>query len=225
MDTKIEAIKKNDTWELTSLPLGAKKVGVKWVYKTKANENGKIEKYKVSLVAKGYAQKHGINYTEVFAHVAHLEMIRLVISLPAQKGWTISLLDVRYAFFHGELNEEVYIEQPPRNIWLKKALYGLKHAPQALYGLKQAHEPGIFLIFTGDDEQMFLEFKNFMMHEFNTTDLEKMRYFLGLEVAQNQNGEVLERFDMDKCNSVNNPIVLGCKLTRDENGERDPTSN
>jgi hypothetical protein len=85
MDAEIDAIERNDTWELTYLPTGAKKVRVKWAYKTKFNENGEIDKYKARLVAKGYTQEHGIDYTEVFASVARMDIVRLVISLAAQK--------------------------------------------------------------------------------------------------------------------------------------------
>jgi hypothetical protein len=67
MDVEIEA---NNTWELTDLPKGAKAIGVKWVYKTKYNEMGKIDKFKARLVVKGYSQKYGIDYNEVFAPVA-----------------------------------------------------------------------------------------------------------------------------------------------------------
>ena len=70
MDLEIEAIERNETWELTDLPKGMKKIGVKRVFKTKLNENGEVDKYKARLVAKGYAQQHGIDYTEVFAPVA-----------------------------------------------------------------------------------------------------------------------------------------------------------
>ena len=135
MDAEIDAIERNDTWELTCLPTDAKKVGVKWVYKTKFNENGEIDKYKARLVAKGYTQEHGIDYTEVFAPVARMDTVRLVISLAAQKQWTIFQLDVKSAFLHGDLCEDVFVEQPPgyekkgnehKVYKLKKALYGLK---------------------------------------------------------------------------------------------------
>jgi hypothetical protein len=66
MKAEIEAIQKNDTWELTVLPAGCKSIGVKWVYKTKYNEKGDIDKYKARLVAKGYTQRHGIDFNEVF---------------------------------------------------------------------------------------------------------------------------------------------------------------
>ncbi|WKA06415.1 hypothetical protein VitviT2T_024314 [Vitis vinifera] len=83
MDLEIEAIEKNVTWELTDLPEGVKKIGVKWVFKTKLNENGKVDKCKARLVAKGYAQQHDIDYTEVFAPVARWDTIRMVIVLAA----------------------------------------------------------------------------------------------------------------------------------------------
>ncbi|KAI5335657.1 hypothetical protein L3X38_025790 [Prunus dulcis] len=142
MNFEIETIERNDTWELTELPLGSKVIGVKWVYKMKLNENGEVDKYKARLVAKEYSQRYGVDYAEVFAPVARLDTIRVVISLAAQKGWTIYQLDVKSAFLHGELNEEVFVTQPPgyektghehKVYKLKKALYGLKQAPRAWY--------------------------------------------------------------------------------------------
>ena len=73
IDLEVEAINRNDTWKLMLLPEGGKKVGVKWIYKTKFNENGEVDKYKARLVAKGYTQQHEVNYTEVFTPVARME--------------------------------------------------------------------------------------------------------------------------------------------------------
>jgi len=142
MDSEIAAIQKNNTWEIIDLPHGAKTVGVKWVYKTKLNECGKVDKYKARLVAKGYTQQYGVDYMEVFAPVARMDTIRLILALAAQKGWSLFQLDVKSAFLHGELNKEVYIEQPPGYVIkgaekkvcsLRRALYGLKQAPRAWY--------------------------------------------------------------------------------------------
>ncbi|RVW79953.1 Retrovirus-related Pol polyprotein from transposon RE2 [Vitis vinifera] len=91
----------------------AKSIGVKWVYKTKLNKDGGVDKYKARLVAKGYKQEFGVDYKEVFAPVAKLDTIRLVLSMAAQNSWSIHQLDVKSAFLHGELEEEVYIDQPP----------------------------------------------------------------------------------------------------------------
>ncbi|CAL9029558.1 unnamed protein product [Prunus brigantina] len=142
MDQEIQAIEKNNTWELMKLPPGGKTIGVKWVFKMKLNEKGEVDKYKARLVAKGYCQQYGIDYAEVFAPVARLDTIRIVISLAAQKNWVIYQLDVKSAFLHGEINEEVFVDQPPgyeqkghetKVYRLKKALYGLKQAPRAWY--------------------------------------------------------------------------------------------
>jgi len=113
MDDEIEAIRRNDTWELTTLPEGHKPIGVKWVYKMKTNQDRKVEKYKARLVAKGYSQQEGIDYEEVFAPVARIDTIRLIIALAAQNQWKIYQMDVKSAFLNGYLDKEVYIKQPP----------------------------------------------------------------------------------------------------------------
>lgn len=104
MDAEIQAIERNDTWELTELPPGGKTIGVKWVFRTKLNENGKADKYKARVVAKGYSQQYGVYYAEVFAPVARLDTIRVVLSLATLKTWMVYQLDVKSAFL---LNSKV----------------------------------------------------------------------------------------------------------------------
>jgi hypothetical protein len=81
MALDLEAIERNDTWQLTNLLVEAKKIGVKWIYKTKYNENGKVEKHQARLVAKGYSQQYGVDYNEVFAHVARWDTITTIVDL------------------------------------------------------------------------------------------------------------------------------------------------
>ena len=109
---EIFSIEKNNTWDLVELPAGVKPIGLKWVFKIKCNADGTISKYKARLVAKGYVQRHGVDYDEVFAPVARIETIRLIIVLAGTYGWEIHHLDVKTVFLHGELMEEVYVSQP-----------------------------------------------------------------------------------------------------------------
>ncbi|VVA19470.1 Hypothetical predicted protein, partial [Prunus dulcis] len=142
MKAELEMIEKNNTWTLVDRPFGKPIIGVKWVYKTKLNLDGSVQKNKARLVAKGYSQKPGIDYNETFAPVARLDTIRTLIALAAQKEWNLYQLDVKSAFLNGVLKEEVYVEQPQgfvkdneeiRVYKLNKALYGLKQAPRAWY--------------------------------------------------------------------------------------------
>jgi len=94
-DEEIKAIDRNNTWELTKLPEGSQPIGVKWVFKKKMNAQGEIEMYKAQLVAKGYKQKEGIDYDELFAPVVRMETIRLLISQAAQFKWPIFQMDVK----------------------------------------------------------------------------------------------------------------------------------
>jgi len=133
---------------LVNLSVRAKKIDVKWVYKTKLNESGQVDKCKARLVAKGYAHEHGIDYDEVFALVARWDTVHMVLALVAHKGWLVFQLDVKSAFLHGELKEVVFIEQLQRyeqNVKeekvfkLKNVLYGLKQALQAWYSKIENH--------------------------------------------------------------------------------------
>ncbi|KAD6795740.1 hypothetical protein E3N88_06636 [Mikania micrantha] len=140
MRSEIASIERNRTWELTDLPPGHRPICLKWAFKIKRDATGVITKHKARLVAKGYIQQHGRDFDEVFAPVARLETVRLIIALAAQRGWEVHHLDVKSAFLHGELKEEVFVCQPEgftvkgkeKKVYkLAKALYGLKQAPRA----------------------------------------------------------------------------------------------
>jgi hypothetical protein len=142
MNAEIEAIERNKTLVLTILPERVKSIRVKWIFKTKLNKNGKIDKCKARLVAKRYAQQYRIDYMEVYAPMIRLDTIRLIIALAAQEGWSIFQFDVKSAFLHGELSKEVFVQQPQgcekkgeehKVYKLNKSLYGLKQASQAWY--------------------------------------------------------------------------------------------
>jgi hypothetical protein len=140
MDKEIQSIEKNGTWSLSKLPAGHKAIGLKWVFKLKKNAEGEVVKHKARLVAKGYVQKQGVDYEEVFAPVARIDTVKFILALAANRGWQVHHLDVKSAFLHGVLEEEVYVKQPDGYVVkgkedsvlrLNKALYGLKQAPRA----------------------------------------------------------------------------------------------
>ena len=117
-----------------------KAIGCRWIYKVKYNADGSVNRYKARLIAKGYAQTHGVDYEETFALLAKMMALWTVIALVVAKGWHLHQMDVKNAFLQGKLEEEVYMIQPPSfesrvqlNVvcHLKTPLYGLKQAPCA----------------------------------------------------------------------------------------------
>jgi hypothetical protein len=140
MGEEIRAIEENDTWVLTDLHPGRRAIDLKWVFKVKRDEKGYVVKHKTRLVVKGYSQQQGVDYEEVFAPVARLEAVRLLLALAAHWSWEVHHMDVKSAFLNGNLMKEVYVLQPPgfvvagrenKVLKLKKALYGLHQAPRA----------------------------------------------------------------------------------------------
>ena len=131
----------NDAWDLVPLPKGRKLVTCKWVYKTKYGPDEKVDKHKARIVAKGFSQVEGIDYTQTFSPIAKMNFVCLVLSLATTFKWEVHQMNVKSAFLHGDLHEEIYMEQPIGFIQtdsslvchLKKSLYGLKQAPRAWY--------------------------------------------------------------------------------------------
>ncbi|CAL8993351.1 unnamed protein product [Prunus brigantina] len=113
MNDEMQALQKNSTWELVPLPSGKRTVGCRWIYTIKLKADGSIERYKARLVAKGYTQRYGVDYQETFAPVAKINTVRILISLAANLDWPLHQFDVKNAFLHGDLEEEVYMD-PPR---------------------------------------------------------------------------------------------------------------
>lgn len=142
---ELEALKQNDTWELVSLPPDKRCITSKWVFKIKRHPNGQIHRYRARLVARGFDQVAGIDYVETFAPTTRYDTIRVLLALAVSKNLKILQFDIKTAFLHGNLNEEVYMEVPEgviesRNLVcrLKKALYGLKQASRC-WNLKLDH--------------------------------------------------------------------------------------
>ena len=105
MNEEYRSLLANDTWDLVPLPKGRKLVRCRWVYKTKFGPNGKVDRHKAHLVAKGFSQVEGIDYTETFSPIAKMNSIYLVLSLVASFKWEVHQIDVKSAFLHGDFHE------------------------------------------------------------------------------------------------------------------------
>ena len=99
---EIRALEDNHTWKLVDLPQGKKVVGCKWVFTVKVNTNGSMARLKAKLVAKGYAQTYGVDYSDTFSPIAKLNSVRLFISITTSQQWMIHQLDIKNAFLHGD---------------------------------------------------------------------------------------------------------------------------
>jgi hypothetical protein len=211
MEVEFNALVKNDTWDLVKLPKGKDVIGTKWVYKTKYNSDGSIDKHKAHLVSKGYAQKEGIDYTKTFAPVAKLDTIRMVLALVAQYKWIICQMDVKSTFLNGYVDEEIYVEQPKgfeipgkedRVYRLKKALYGLKQAPRAWYSridkyfqdhglVKSSSEPNLYILQSGQDILIVALYVDDLIYTGNNFDLfQKFKSHMIVEFEMTDLGEL-----------------------------------
>ena len=142
MREEMSALEKNKTWEIVERPKGKNIVDCKWIFTLKYKTDGSLERHKARLVAKGYTQTYGVDYQETFAPVAKMNTVRILLSLVAHYNWQLLQYDVKNAFLHGDLDEEIYMNIPPgfegntsnKVCKMKKALYGLKQSPRAWFG-------------------------------------------------------------------------------------------
>ncbi|MEN7973604.1 MAG: reverse transcriptase domain-containing protein, partial [Verrucomicrobiota bacterium] len=137
---EFDSLMEHRTWHLVHRPPGRKTVACRWVFKIKRNSDGSIERYKARLVAKGFTQKYGVDYDETFSPVVRFESVRALVAVAAQRGLKLHQMDVSTAFLNGDLEEEIFMEQPAGFVVkgkeklvckLDKSLYGLKQAPRA----------------------------------------------------------------------------------------------
>ncbi|RVW53095.1 Retrovirus-related Pol polyprotein from transposon TNT 1-94 [Vitis vinifera] len=168
MVDEMAALHSNGTWDLVVLPPGKSTVGCRWVYAVKVGPDGQVDRLKARLVAKGYTQVYGSDYGDTFSPVAKIASVRLLLSMAAMCSWPLYQLDIKNAFLHGDLAEEVYMEQPPGFVAqgesglvcrLRRSLYGLKQSPRAWFSrfssvvqefgmLRSTADHSVFIIIT-----------------------------------------------------------------------------
>jgi hypothetical protein len=175
MNDEMASLLENGTWTLEYPPPGVKPIPVKWVYKVKRDTAGNIERFKARLVAKGFKQQEGIDYNEVFAPVSKYATFRALMAVVAADDLELHQIDIKTAFLQGNLEEDIYICQPPgydngdskMACHLQKALYGLKQAPRAWhqrlddelqqYGFRVSEaDPGLYTYYTATAGPLFL---------------------------------------------------------------------
>ncbi|RVW93623.1 Retrovirus-related Pol polyprotein from transposon RE1 [Vitis vinifera] len=260
MVDEMTALHSNGTWDLVVLPSGKSTVGCRWVYAVKVGPDGQVDRLKARLVAKGYTQVYGSDYGDTFSPVAKIASVRLLLSMAAMCSWPLYQLDIKNAFLHGDLAEEVYMKQPPGFVAqgksglvcrLRRSLYGLKQSPRAWFSrfssvvqefgmLRSTADHSVFyhhnslgqciylvvyvddIVITGSDQDGIQKLKQHLFTHFQTKDLGKLKYFLGIEIAQSSSGvvlsqrkyalDILEETGMLDCKPVDTPMDPNVKL-------------
>ena len=124
-------------WSLVDFLDGCRSIGFKWVFKTKCDAKGQVERYKARLVAKGSNQREGIDFKETFSPVSTKDSLRIIMAIVAHFDLELHQMDVRTVFLNGDLVEDVYMSQPIGFEEVGKD-YMVCKLHKSIYGLKQA---------------------------------------------------------------------------------------
>ncbi|CAL9022062.1 unnamed protein product, partial [Prunus brigantina] len=166
MTEEIQALDQQGTWTLVPPPPNTNVMGCKWIFKIKKNADGTISRYKARLVAEGFSQEYGLDYEETFSPVVRHTTVRLILGLAVNFQWELRQLDVKNAFLHGELQEEVFMKQPQGFIdsqypdyvcKLQKSLYDLKQAPHAWNAKFTGYLPTLGFSVSHSDPSLFVK--------------------------------------------------------------------
>ncbi|KAL2235336.1 UNVERIFIED_CONTAM: Retrovirus-related Pol polyprotein from transposon RE1, partial [Sesamum indicum] len=235
MKQEIDALEKNNTWELCSLPEGKKPTGCKWVFKTKLRPGGSVERHKTRLVAKGFNQVEGEDYSDCFAPVAKTVTVRTLLSAVVAKGWHLHHLDVNNAFLHGNLDETIYMTHP-EGYGVAKWFTSSKNPFMALNkpqdsGTGTDNDFIALLIYVDDilnaaaTKGLIEEVKKYLDNLFTIKDLGEAQYFLGLEFSRSQRGlivsqrkytqDMIRDIRLHEGKSVTTPLPPGLKFSQE----------
>ncbi|RDX62578.1 Copia protein, partial [Mucuna pruriens] len=194
MIVEMQALEQSGTWELVSLPLGKKVVGCRWVFVIKVAPNNTVDCLKARLVAKGYTQVYGLDYGDTFSPVAKITTIRLLLAMAAIRHWPLHQLDIKNAFLHGDLDEEIYMEA-----WFGKFSQVVQN-----FGMTRS------------------EVDHSVCYCHSSSNLDHVKYFLGIEFAQSKEGivisqrkhalDILQETSMSNCKLVGSPMDPNMKL-------------
>ncbi|XP_040996193.1 uncharacterized mitochondrial protein AtMg00810-like [Juglans microcarpa x Juglans regia] len=180
MKNELEALEINKTWNLVTLPKTKQTLGCKRVFRVKYKVDGSIERHKARLVAKCYNQQEGLDFFDTFSPVAKVTSIRLLLVVAAIKNWHLHQLDVNNAFLHGDLQEEVYMELPPRMPNAEN-----KKSTTSFIALLVYVDD---VLLASDSLQEIQLLKEFLHDQFTIKDLGPLKYFLGLEMSRSKAG-------------------------------------
>ncbi|RVX05220.1 Retrovirus-related Pol polyprotein from transposon TNT 1-94 [Vitis vinifera] len=235
MQNEMKSLHENHSYELVKLPKGKRALKNRWVYRVKQKEHTLQPRYKVRLVVKGFSQKKGIDFDEIFSPVVKMSSIRVVLGLTASLDLEIEQMDVKTAFLHGDLDKEIYMEQPEGCIIkrkedyvckLKKSLYGLKQAPRQWYKKfesimreqdyrKTTFDHCVFVQKFSDDDFviLLLYVDDILIVGKNVSRIDKLKKQLSKSFSMKDLGPVLERFNMSKAKVVSSPLASHFKLS------------
>ncbi|KAJ9696926.1 hypothetical protein PVL29_008922 [Vitis rotundifolia] len=212
MDDEMNSMYMNGVWDLIELPHGCKPVGCKWVFKTKRDSSGQIKRYKAKLVVKGYSQREGIDFKETFSPVSTKDSFRVIMAIVAHFDLKLHQMDVKTAFLNGDLDEDVYIEQPigfaevgKEDLWYLKfdsiiTQNGFKDntVDRCIY-LRVSGSSYIFLVlyvddilFASNDSDLLFETKHMLSTHFDMKDLGEASYVLGIKILRDRANGVLK---------------------------------
>jgi hypothetical protein len=222
MQDEMNSLAEKDTYEYVERPVGVKVIPLRWVYQAKSDEEGRLERYKARVVAKGYLQVEGVDYGEVYAPVCTQATRRTLFAVAAREGMHMHHVDVKTAFLNGVLEEEVYTEQPPGyhsgpkgSVWrLKKSLYGLKQAPRAWHIALVKVLNGSGFVVSKADPGLFIKKSKSGAYVYLLTYVDDMLVCsTDIQAVDAVKKQLAAEFQVHDLGEVSH--FLGCKVTRD----------
>ncbi|MCO5573975.1 hypothetical protein L7F22_027753 [Adiantum nelumboides] len=203
MKRELSSIAKNKTWELVPLPKGRKALPCKWVYKKKIASD--VENYKARLVAKGFKQEYGVDFQEIFSPVVKMTTLRMLLALVATDNMELEQMDVITAFLHGDLEEEIYMQQPEGFVQKDK-----EHLVFLIILILYVDD----ILIAGHSKKDIADLKIKLKSKFDMKDLGEANHILGMRITRDCKKRLLylsqkeyvhkvfDRFNMQKGQAV-----------------------